>query len=214
MKKILRTELTVLNLKQANLVLSMDINDPDGGLDAYLGNEIPEGHPWIPAGKSGWQFKAQHDFSVSDAANAVLNEEKTDLKPRVKKLLDEQDSYVLAVGGKDYTEVDLQARQEKIIETFRNMGYPAAKCKVFSSGQIADWTSTLPSVVAYLKPEREYYKDFSEWEKNIVMNEVFIPDSGRIKIIADVQQAIVANQNNNSAMIIRLVGLSGAAKQG
>ena len=212
MKKILRTELTILKLKQANLVLSMDINDPDGGLDAYIGSEIPESHSWIPAGKSGWQFKAQRDFSVSDATDAVLNDEKSDLKPRVKKLLDEQGTYVLAVGGKDYCAADLEARQEKIIETFRKMGYSGAKAKVFSSGQIADWASTLPSVVAYLKPEREYFKDFSEWEKGIVANEIFIADLGRKKIIADVQQAIVTNQNNSNAMIIRLVGLSGVGK--
>jgi hypothetical protein len=190
----------------------MDINDPDGGLDAYIGSKIPDDHPWMPAGKSGWQFKAQHDFSVPDAADEVLNNEKTALKPRIKKLLEEQGTYVLVVGGKDYNVAECEARQEKLVETFRNMGYPEGKSKVFSSGQIADWASSIPQVVAYLYPDRQNFKVFSEWEKSIVTNDAFVLDSGRKKIIADIQQAIVDNQNSNSATIIRLVGLSGVGK--
>jgi hypothetical protein len=212
MKKILRTELTVLKLKQADLILSMDINDPDGGLDAYVGSKIPDDHPWIPPGKSGWQFKAQHDFPVSDVASEILNKEQTALKPRIQKLLAEQGTYVLVIGGKDYVPSDLEKREEHLAEIFKCMGYPEGKVKIFSSGQIADWASLLPSVVAYLNPDREYFKDFSEWKKTIVTNEVFIPDIGRKKVIVDVQQAIVGNQDNAIATIIRLVGLSGVGK--
>jgi hypothetical protein len=212
MKKILRTELTILKLKQAGLILSMDINDPDGGLDAYISNEIPESHPWMPPGKSGWQFKAQRGFSVSEVANEVLNDEKNALKPRIKKLLDEQGTYVLVFGGKDYVPADLEEREEKLAETIASMGYPEGKSKILSSGQIADWASSLLSVVAYLQPERQNFKDFYEWQKSIVANREFVPDSARQKAITDVRQAIIDNQNKDSATIIRLVGLSGVGK--
>jgi hypothetical protein len=212
MKKILRTELTVLKLKQAGLVLSMDINDPDGGLDAYIGNEIPEGHPWIPSGKSGWQFKAQSGFSVAEVTNEVVNSEKNALKPEIKKILDAQGTYVLVFGGKDYVPADLKEREERLAETISSMGYPEGKSKILSSGQIADWASSLPPVVAYLQPERENFKDFLEWQKSIVANRVFVPDSARQKAILGVRQAIIDNQNKDSATIIRLVGLSGVGK--
>ena len=59
MKKLLHAQLSQLKLKQSELVVSLDINDPDGGLDGYIRCEIPENHPWLPSGKSGWQFKAE-----------------------------------------------------------------------------------------------------------------------------------------------------------
>ena len=112
MKKILRTELTKLKLKQSNLVLSLDINDPDGGLDAYLGSDIPADHAWLPQGKSGWQFKAGTNFSATNIENEVLNLKKTALKPRIDKLLKANATYALAISGKDYVPNDLEEREK------------------------------------------------------------------------------------------------------
>ncbi len=211
MKKILRTELTALKLKQSGLVLSLDINDPDGGLDAFLGVNVPNEHPWLPEGKSGWQFKAVTAFSPTDAVNEVINAKKTALKPRIDKLLKDKATYALVIGGKDYVPRDIEAREKALIEIFVKMGYPDAKAKVFSSGQIADWASTLPSVVAYLKQDRDSFKDFSEWQKTI-SSKPFIADSERKKIIASFRETIIKSQNDNRATVIRLVGLSGVGK--
>jgi len=95
MKRILRTELSKLRLKQSEVVVSLDINDPDGGLDAYVGCEVPAEHPWLPSGRSGWQFKAVKEFPQSEVANEILVSGRTDVKPRIKKLLDNGETYVL-----------------------------------------------------------------------------------------------------------------------
>ncbi|XHH08937.1 MAG: hypothetical protein ACFCUE_15440 [Candidatus Bathyarchaeia archaeon] len=209
MKKILRTELTILRLKQSELTLSLNINDPDGGLDAFLGIDVPNDHPWLPEGKSGWQFKAS-TFSITDASKEVLTAKKT-LKPRIKKLLDNNETYVLVIGGKDYVPTDLEARKNAIEEEFKNQGYPLAKVKVFSSGQIADWSSSLPSVIASLKQGADIFKDFSEWQKLIGLKP-FVAGGERTKIIDNVRDAIQKNQNAVRTTIIRLVGLSGVGK--
>ncbi len=212
MKKILRAELSALRLKQSNLLLSLDINDPDGGLDAYLGSDVPTANVWLPQGKSGWQFKATANFSVTETENEVLNIKKDRLKPRIDKLLKENGTYVLAVLGKDWVPNDLEIREKALKNVFKKMGYPDAKVKVYSSGLIADWASTLPSVVAYLKPDRVYFKDFSEWQKSMSLQGKFVADSERSKLIADSRKIILDNQGSNRANIFRLVGLSGVGK--
>jgi hypothetical protein len=212
MKKILRTELTKLKLKQSDLVLSLDIHDPDGGLDAYLGCGIPPDHTWLPQGKSGWQFKAVTSFSVTEIENEVLNEHKNGLKPRIDKLLEANSTYVLAISGKDYVPNDLEKREKALKDLFGKMGYQDARAKVYSSGQIADWASSLPSVVAYLKPDRINFKDFSEWEKSILLQGEFVADNERSRLISEFRNFIIDNQKSNRATILRLVGLSGVGK--
>lgn len=212
MKKILRSELTMLKLKQSSLVLSLDITDPDGGLDAYLGSEIPADHPWLPKGKSGWQFKAVNNFSVAETKNEVLNDQKNALKPRIDKLLKENATYVLAISGKDYVPTDLEERENALKRVFKENGYPDAKVKIYSSGQIADWASTLPSVVAHLKHDRINFKDFMQWQNIIDLQEEFVPDAERNRLITSFRKHIIENQSSNRSTIIRLVGLSGVGK--
>jgi len=75
-KKLLSAELEKLKLKQASLIMSTNINDPDGGLDGLIAQDIPEGHSWLPPGKSGWQCTVEREFSATDAKNKVLNPNK------------------------------------------------------------------------------------------------------------------------------------------
>ena len=164
MKKILRTELTTLKLKQSSLVLSLDIHDPDGGLDAYLGSDIPASDAWLPQGKSGWQFKAVNNFSIRKIENEVLTQ-KNALKPRIIKLLKENATYALAISGKDYVPADLEERETALKNIFSKMGYPNAKVKVYSSGQIADWASALPSRCCIFESEPHQFQGLCRMAK-------------------------------------------------
>ena len=165
MRKLLNAELSNLRLTQSELIISLDINDPDGGLDGYIGSEIPKNHRWLPSGRSGWQFKAVKRFTPSDAEKVVLNTAKTDINCRIKKLLENKEAYVLIIGGKDFNPEQIEEREEKIRTTFEKKGFPNCKVKIYSSGQIAEWINSFPSCIAYLKPARICFKDINEWFK-------------------------------------------------
>ena len=215
MQKLLRAEMSKLRLKQSDLTVSLDIHDPDGGLDGYIGCEISEDHPWLPSGRSGWQFKAVRNFSTSQAEAEVLKGDKTDIKPRIKKLLEQGESYVLVIGGKDYQPTQLEIREEKITDVFKTKGFKESTVKVYSSGQIAEWVNSFPSVVVYLKPDRANFKDIREWEKTSrVIKEPrnFVPDKKRKETIQSIRNFIASNYNEERATIIRLVGLTGVGK--
>ncbi|RLF27983.1 MAG: hypothetical protein DRN14_04730 [Thermoplasmata archaeon] len=215
MKKLLHAELSKLKLKQSELIISLDTNDPDGGVDGYIGSEIPEDHLWLPSGRSGWQFKAVKRFDHSDAEKEVLNKAKTDINHRIKKLLQQGEAYILVIGGKDYTLTKLEEREKRIREVFAENGFPDSKVKVYSSGQIAEWVNSFPSVVAHLKPDRANFKDIKEWKEKLrVIKEPkeFVPDAKREKHIQSVRDAINSNVNRERATIIRLVGLTGIGK--
>jgi len=215
MKRLLRTEMSKLKLKQSELVVSLDINDPDEGLDGYIGCEIPQDHPWLPSGKSGWQFKAVRDFPRSKIEEEVLNSDKTDVKPRIKKLLEEGETYVLVIGRKDYNPTQVAEKEGEIREVFESKDFSEGKVKLYSSGQIADWANSLQSVAAYLRPDRASFKNIEEWqEKTRVIKEPreFVPDAKREEMMKSIRAAVISNHNGERATIIRLVGFQGVGK--
>ncbi|MDH5686620.1 MAG: hypothetical protein OEZ48_01965 [Candidatus Bathyarchaeota archaeon] len=87
--------------------------------------------------------------------------------------------------------------------------------KIFSSGQIADWVTSLPSVVAHLKPDRANFKDIDGWNKTTISTRYprdFVSDAERERVINSIRDAIVSNIDSERATIIRLVGHSGVGK--
>ena len=215
MQKLLRVELSKLKLKPSDLTVSLDINDPDEGLDGYISCDIPEHHPWLPSGRSGWQFKAVKKFYPSDAEKEVLNKDGTDLNSRIKKLLEEGQAYVLVIGGKDYNHALLERRENKITDVFRTKGFTECTVKVYSSGQIAEWVNSNPSVVVHLRPDRANFKDISEWKKtSVVVREPkdFFPDLKRKEYLQNIREQLFSNHNKARATIIRIEGLTGIGK--
>lgn len=198
------------------MIISLDINDPDGGLDGYIGCEIPKNHRWLPSGRSGWQFKAVKRLTLSDAEEVVLNTAKTEINRRIKKLLENKEVYVLVIGGKDFNPEQIEEREKIIRETCRTKGFLDCRVRIYSSGSIVEWiNSSSLSCIAHLKPTRVNFKDTIEWFKTsraLREPSVFIPDLKRENTIHAIRKAIISNFNGECATIIRLVGLSGIGK--
>lgn len=212
LQKLLRAELSKLNLKQSELSVSLDITDPDGGLDGYIGVDIPNNHPWLPTGKSGWQFKAIHKFGSYEAKTHFLNKKKTAIKPRIIKLLEKGEAYALVISGKDFQPDEYE---EIIKKEFFLRGYPGIVVKVFSSGQITEWINTIPSVATILKKDRAYFKDIDEWyNTSRVLKEPpkYCSDSSRDGMMESIRNKIISNYNGQLASIVRIVGLTGVGK--
>lgn len=214
MNKLLLAEFSKYNLKQTGLVLSLDVLDADDGLDAYIKTKVPEGHPWLPEGISGWQFKAVRDFGPQDAVNEVLNEEKNNLQPLIREVLEKKGTYVLVVGKKDYNEKLVKRRVDAIKKVFSDYGFEDSKVEVFSSGTIVNLINQNPSVIAAIKKGRLSYKSIDEWYERYptLRYPDYVPDEARIKIIEEIQEKILTSHQDTKTSIIRIVGLSGIGK--
>jgi hypothetical protein len=214
MKRLLLAEISKLNLSQSAVTASLDVNDPDGGLDGYIGTDVPPGNSWLPHGKSGWQFKAKRDFSKANAIQEVLDKDKKELKPRIRKLLAEKGTYVLVIGAKDYNLQQIKQREEAIKDVFTQHAFPNAVVKVFGSGDLESWVNLNPSVAALIKPERLSFKGIEGWSQlqSIKEPKEFSPDSKRKEHIEQIRSGIISNHNGHKSMIFRVVGLSGIGK--
>lgn len=214
MKALLLAEISKLNLKQSGLTLSLDIKDPDGGLDCTINEDVPKESDWLPEGKSGWQFKMVRGFTPEKAKNSVLNRNKSDILPETKKLLQENGTFVLVVGKKDYNAKQIREREEKIKQAFKTHGFPDAKILVYSSGRLETWINNFPSVVASIKPEVEPLKNIEAWAKLISIKypKEFFPDTKRKEHIKSIREKIISNFNNDRSVIFRIVGLTGIGK--
>lgn len=214
LKKLLRANLSELRLKQSDLTVSLDINDPDGGLDGFITTIIPNDHPWLPGGQSGWQFKAVRDLYVSDIINDVLTGN-NELKPEIRRILDSGGTYVLVNGSKDYNSQEKRSRKDGLNSIFEEKGFPNSKIIIYSSGDISDWINSYPAVISFLKPERMNFKDIIEWKNStrLIQHPLqFVCDENRNNIIETIRLTIESNFNNKRATIIRIVGLSGVGK--
>ena len=162
-KKLLLSEISKLNLCQSAVTISLDIKDPDGGLDGYIGTDIPPGNSWLPSGKSGWQCKAVDRFSANQAEKDVLNKTRTDLKPRIRKLLEEKGAYVLVVGKRDLNPAREKDFYDKTKTVFSKQGFDSVDVRIYGAGKIAEWSNTFPSVTALIKPDRISFKNMESW---------------------------------------------------
>lgn len=214
MKRLLLAEISKLNLKQSGLTLSLDLKDPDGGIDCVINEDVPNVSDWLPKGKSGWQFKMVRDFTPKKTKESVLNSSKSDILPEIKKLLQQNGTYVLILGKKDYNQKEIDERKGKIDEAFRHFGFYDAKILIYSSGHLETWINNYPSLVASVKPEMEAFKNIEIWaELETIKNPIeFFPDTKREGYIKSIKEKIISNFNGDKSSVFRIVGLTGIGK--
>lgn len=212
MNKILRTELSKANLRQAGLKLSLNVLAGDDALDATIEDPVPSGHQWLPEGISGWQFKAE-DITPKRLKEDVITKE-GELSPLIEDLLNRKGTYVLVVGSKSYGGKLVKRRVDALSEVFAEHGFPDTKILVYSSGELVEWVNQLPRVLAHLSPHRMTFKDINQWHDNYphIRNPPYVKDTKRNAIESEIRETIYAGLESPLTSIIRIVGLAGIGK--
>lgn len=188
------------------------INVGDGGIDAFIENAMPSIDELIPCGTSGFQIKSS-DLSPLNCKKELHKKGKIDesIKPEVKKLLDEDGTYILVLFA-DITTQNKNIRENTIREELIRLGYESPKIRVYSANQMASFGERFPSLVAYLRSDFSQCLPYSSWagRRDITTPKNFILDDGREQIIEDIRGTL--RNPGESCPVFRITGLPGIGK--
>jgi hypothetical protein len=185
------------------------INVGDGGLDAVIENARPISEDVIPAGISGFQIKSS-DLQPAECKKELYSN--GNLKPGIKRILDENGVYILVLF-KDMTHETMKRdRESAIIEELAKLGYSSPKIRIYTITQIIGFAERFPSLVSWLKGYSNEYLPYQKWAEcgDVSSPKKFISDEQRTNIIMEIRETL--RKSNEKMPIIRIAGLSGLGK--
>jgi len=176
LRELVWLELYRHGITHASSRVPLNINTPDGGIDASVeweGGPDPAKMEGFPSRYTVFQSKAT---SMGRAAckSELLNSDGDDLKPEVKEALEEGASYVL------FNSEELNDRQEsKRIEGMREavqeseaeIDPDSVDFHVFDASRIVAWARHYPSVVSLIRgmtgcPMVSGFRSWEEWSQD------------------------------------------------
>jgi hypothetical protein len=177
--RLLRAEATMAG-KPASAVISMSVNERDGGVDARLDLSRPSPFGWFPT-PTCWQIKSGP--LPPRKAVAEIN------KPYVRELLTRGYTYRLAVRD------DLTARKRENLENALSIAArkiaPQTKAPcVLDANDLATWCSRYPAlVIAIFKPHLGNVMHFETWRDVArASGSDFVPDDRFERVKAAIEQ--------------------------
>ena len=136
LRTLLRAEAHRVRIPQSCIQVSHEINTRDGGLDAVVQwSGDPDPTDWLTR-DIGFQCKAT-EMGPTACKNELLNSAGTELKIRVKELLERNGRYVLFCNQPGV----LHERMDKMHEALNLFGIANADIKIYDQEQIATWTN-------------------------------------------------------------------------
>jgi len=189
------------------------VNVGDGGLDIVIENAVPTSEDVIPRGLSGFQIKSS-DLSPSECRKELHQNGSLEnlLKPGIRRVLDNNGTYILVLFEEMPHETMKKDREEAIKEEFGQMGYASAQIRVYTINQIISFAERYPALVAWLKDYGIECLPFQEWAKNADVNapKTFVVDDQRRGIIEKIREEL--RGRNGKTPILRITGLPGLGK--
>ena len=143
-RKLLSVEAQEYELPPDGIHVSSEISAPDGGEDARIEwLKGPERTPFLPNRLCVFQLKTGA-VSPGQAESEVLDS-KNQIKPRIRKVLEEGDSYII-LCSKAYTKKQIERRENRIGGILREHGILIDENRVQfrDSDQIASWINSHP----------------------------------------------------------------------
>ncbi|OGA14120.1 MAG: hypothetical protein A3H32_14680 [Betaproteobacteria bacterium RIFCSPLOWO2_02_FULL_63_19] len=217
LRRLLYLEAQAAGIPTSAVQASLKIDVPDGGEDGRIQWQgEPTYTKWLPSRFCLFQSKAK-DLNPSDCKREVLNHGTTQLKPRVKEVLDAGGTYILFYG-RDCNMEHQVPRIEKIREAIREAGeLYADTCQLVirDANQIAAWASeylsaTVQVFAAVNKPLPPSLENWSSWCGFSGFSK-FAYVSGDIARDTAISQ-VRAHLSKGPKRTARLVGLSGLGK--
>ncbi len=173
MRQVLWADADRIGLPARCIRISHRIDVPDGGVDAVV-----EAHPALSCadalmpGRASYQIKAGTAFRPTRASHihaALFDVRKgpkhANLKPAIRRCLQEEGTYVLVCFGTDPTETELAKGVRLIQSALADAGFPnARKPKVWGTTQIRGFIRRFPPIVDQLTRRRLYqFTGHAEW---------------------------------------------------
>jgi hypothetical protein len=148
---MIRHDLRLAGIPLTHVDLNYRQYHADGGIDGWAqwdGNyQAPER---IPYPLCGFQYKSG-DFKPKAAGNEVQQDDRTDLKPQVRRLLEAGGAYILVLGREDPNTQEKEAYRASILDAIeRHLGSRDYQILVYGASDVQSWAEGDVAAIAYV----------------------------------------------------------------
>ena len=214
--RLLRCEAIANGLGPKDVVLSSNINAPDGGIDAKVENS-PVSGSLLEKGSTYYQIKTDDGFKPWQPS--VLKKElfgksnvtpsKTRLGSEIKNCLEQDGTYALVTFGYDLLPTHHTEIVNLLTDLFNKCGYPTPRVRVYGQGQIVGELDKYPSICLDLIGfDDAGLMSIKGWRNNAQMQGEFELGSVRETLIKDIRAAL----QENAVQHVRVIGEPGIGK--
>lgn len=214
--RLLRCEAIANGLWPKDIVLSSNINAPDGGIDAKVENS-PVSSSLLEKGSTYYQIKTGDDFKPWQPSalkkelfgKSNVTPSKQRLGSEVKNCLEQDGTFALVTFGYDLLPTHHTEVVKLLTDLFNKCGYPNPKVRVYGQGQIVGELDKYPSICLDLVGLDEGgFMSIEGWRNNAQMQGVFELGSERETLIKDIRAAL----QENAVQHVRVIGEPGIGK--
>ena len=213
---LLRCEAIANGLSPKDVVLSSNINAPDGGIDAKVDNS-PTSNSLLAKGSTYYQIKTGSGFNpwqpgalrkeLFGKSNSTPTRKR--LGNAVKTCLEQNGTYALVTLGYDLLPYQHTEAVTHLTNLFQACGYAEPKVSVYGQGQIAGELDKYPSLcLDLIGLDDGGFRTIEDWENNAQMQVVLQLGSEQEKFIKEIRAAL----QENAVQHIRVLGEPGIGK--
>jgi len=204
------------NLPLQQIVVSLDTNVSDGGIDAKIEGD-PKADSLLFHGNSYFQIKTGKSFKPWQKSS--LKQEffgKVKAKPSkallgsgVKACLDRNGKYVLVTFGHDLLPRQHSQAKQNVEELFRECGYTNPTVEILGQGQLVGLLAVFPSLCLELLDRADYtFQTVDGWKRNEDMTSGLQLADLQKTFIEDLRSAIRSSEYQH----VRVIGEPGVGK--
>ena len=214
--RLLRCETIANGLCPKDVVLSLNINIPDGGIDAKVDNS-PTSNSLLAKGSTYYQIKTGSEFKPWQL-NALKKElfGQSNASPSKKRLgnaiqtcLDQNGTYALVTLGYDLLPYQHTDAVTHLTNLFQACGYAEPKVGVYGQGQIVGELDKYPSIcLDLIGLDDGGFLSIEGWKNNTQMQVALELGSEQEKLIKEIRAAL----QENAVQHIRVIGEPGIGK--
>src|SRR5262245_61749178 len=132
-----------IGLSPHNVVVSLDTNVADGGIDARVAGNV-NADSVLVKGITRYQVKAGHRFKPWQLSalkkelfgKSTAKPSKKILAPEIRDCLNKKDRYILVTFGYDLTPAQHSAAKKYLTQLLRACGYRASNVDALGQGQV------------------------------------------------------------------------------
>lgn len=214
--RLLRCDAIANGLGPKDVVLSSNINAPDGGIDAKVENS-PTSGSLLEKGNTYYQIKTGEDFKpwqpsalkkeLFGKSNATPSKQR--LGSEVKNCFEKTGTYALVTFGYNLLPAEHTNIVKLLTDFFNECGYTNPKVRVYGQGQVVGEMDKYPSIcLDLIGLDDGGFMSIEGWRNNAQMQGKFELGGGQETLIKDIRAAL----QENAVQHIRIIGEPGIGK--
>ncbi|MYB34224.1 MAG: hypothetical protein F4X92_03700, partial [Gammaproteobacteria bacterium] len=209
---LLRCEAIANGLSPKDVVLSLNSNAPDGGIDAKVDNSSTS-DSLLARGSTYYQIKTGSGFKpwqLGDLRKELFDKSKKHLGNAIKTCLNRNGTYALVTFGHDLLPHQHDEAIAHLTKLFQACGYTQPKVAVYGQGQIAGELDKYPSLcLDLIGLDDGSFRSIEGWKKNDAQMRVALQlGSEQEELIKEIRAAL----HENVVQHIRVIGEPGIGK--